>query len=225
MGGEVYHRIRNVLRMRPGDVIVVLDNSGWEYEAEIVKIGSGIVEGRIRGKRICPAEPHVRVRIFQALLKGEKFDFVLQKGTEIGVSEFIPFLSERCVARNPGREKLRRWRQILKEAAEQCGRGKIPALSEPLSFEQACRKAESPCFFLWEGEREKHILNALRELKASSSLDLFIGPEGGFSSREAEMALRSGFLPVSLGRRVLRSETAAIVAAALALYILEGRGV
>lgn len=171
-------------------------------------------------------EPTARIALYQALLKGERFEFVLQKGTEIGISDFIPLKCERCVVGEPGEAKLERWQRIIREAAEQCGRARLPRLSSLLPLEEACRNASGRRLLAWEGERGRGLKDYLKELRSNGRLEenrefsLFIGPEGGFSQREVEVAEGHGVMPVSLGRRILRAETAGLVAAAIILYEL-----
>jgi len=211
---EIAHQVYHVLRMRKGDRITLLDNSGWEYEAEIISLN----EARILGKKLSEREPKVELRLFSSLLKGEKFEFVLQKGTELGVKEFIPVISSRCQAKEPGEEKLARWRKIVKEAAEQSGRGKLPIILPPAKFEEACFLAEGIPLITWEGEKGKGLKDVLPT--SAKKVSLFVGPEGGYSAEEIETAVKTGLKPISLGGRILRAETAAIAALAAIMFHL-----
>jgi len=219
--GRQAHQIVDVLRMREGDSITVLDNTGWEYEVELERLTRGEVEGVVRGKSLAATEPGTKLTLYQALLKADKFEFVLQKCTELGVVGFVPLLCERCVPLSGMSDrKLGRWQRIIAEAAEQSRRGKLPFLKPALSFEQASQSATGPSLLAWEGERSSGLHETLRGLKAKglSSLNLFIGPEGGFSPSELEFARGHGITPVTLGQRVLRAETAGLVAASAILY-------
>lgn len=111
--GEPAYQIVNVLRLEPKEHIAVLDNSGWEYEVEIEEVSSELVEGKVVGKVLGWGEPRIKVTLYQALLKTDKFEIVLQKGVELGVSVFVPFVSERCVVRKPGEDKVARWERII----------------------------------------------------------------------------------------------------------------
>jgi len=221
--GPLAHQIGRVLRMRPGEGVIFLDNSGWEYPAELVEVGRQ-VRARVTGRHLGLHEPHVKITLCQAILKGDRFEWVLQKGTEIGVVEFVPLLSDRCVAGNLESAKARfdRWQKILLEAAEQCGRSKMPQLRPVLLFAQACEQVgrESLRLFPYEGEREQTLRPLLHPPAGSRpfSVTLFIGPEGGWSPGEVIVARRYGLVPVSLGRRILRAETAGLVAATAILY-------
>lgn len=216
--GELVHQLRDVLRLQGGDHIEVLDDSGWEYEVAVVEVTKDHVTGAICGKRAV-AEPGTRITLYQALLKGNKFEFILQKCTELGVSAFVPMMCERCVAAHPTDKKEGRWQRIIAEAAEQSGRGKLPRLEPALPFEQACRSVTGLSLLAWEGENTAGLRPALRgETKSPLAVNLFIGPEGGFSPAEVELTQHCGIMPVTLGRRVLRAETAGLVAATAIFY-------
>ena len=219
--GKLVHQMRNVLRLGAGDHITALDNSGWEYEVELRKVDSSKVEGRVISKSLAVAEPGTKITLYQALLKGSNFELVLQKCTEIGVSGFVPVICERCVAGEPDSKRLSRWRSIIREAAEQSGRGKLPVLHNPLGFIEACKSASGMALLPWEGERARGIGDVLRSRKKTENatvFSIFVGPEGGFSPHEVEFAQSCGIVPVSLGRRILRAETAGLVAVAITLY-------
>lgn len=221
--GGLVHQIRDVLRLQAGDRIAVLDNSGWEYEVGLEKMSKELIEGKIYGKRHL-AEPGTEINLYQALLKGTKFELVLQKCTEIGVSGFVPVVCERCVARYPSDKKMERWHRIIAEAAEQSGRGKLPELKLAISLQQACRSAGGSSFIAQGGGTAPGLRSILRSKPFTkvrdgfATVNLLVGPEGGFSPPEMELASRCGIIPVSLGRRVLRAETAGLVAATAILY-------
>jgi len=168
-------------------------------------------------------EPSVRLVLYQALIKGQRFDWVLEKGTELGVAAFVPAVSGRSQVRpsQASSARLERWRRVIVEAAEQSGRSRLPGISLPLPFEEACAAGAGFRILPWEGEREVSLgdLLAAQQL-AVPAVSLFIGPEGGFPLDEVQLARRQGVRTVSLGRRVLRAETAAIVAVALVLHEL-----
>lgn len=218
--GKQVHQLKDVLRLRAGDHIAVLDNTGGEYEVEIIEMSRDHVTGVIYSKRYIE-EPKTKVTLYQALLKGNNFELVLQKCTEIGVSSFVPVQCERCVARTPDDKKQERWRKIIAEAAEQSGRGKLPTLEPVLDFRQACQTATNLSLLAWEGEAASELRPLLQSEAASitrHSINLFVGPEGGFSPAEVELARNCGIIPITLGKRVLRAETAGLVAATAILY-------
>lgn len=218
--GSQAHQIAHVLRLKPGDRFTVLDNTGFEWEAVLLDAGSDRVRGRIEGRRRCDSEPGLSVSLYQALLKGDRIETVLQKGTELGVSEFILFESTRCVARAPRPMRLERWRAIVTEAAEQSRRGRVPPLHGVMRFDEACRGISGAAIMPWEGERRQGLREALQALRSSAGgkVAVFIGPEGGFADAEVELARRRGILPVSLGKRILRAETAGIAVVSAVLY-------
>lgn len=219
--GKPVHQIRNVLRLEAGDHITVLDNSGWEYEVELQKVDSARVESKVISKSLAAGEPRTKITLYQALLKGGNFEFVLQKCTEIGVAGFVPLICERCVAGEPDSKRLSRWRSIIREAAEQSKRGKLPILHEVTSFNKACQSASVISLLPWEEERSKGIregLGSLSKAENSPEVNIFVGPEGGFSRSEVEFARSCEIVPVSLGHRILRAETAGLVAATITLY-------
>lgn len=220
------HRLRNVLRLQRGDAVIFLDNSGWEYETVLQQLEAGLIVGEIQQKRLCPSEPRTKITLHQAMLKGDHFEWVLQKGTEVGISAFLPILSERCIildAQQVSGRKLERWRRIIQAAAEQSGRGRLPPLQPltllPAAYEQI-RRSGGLALIPWEEETRplKEVLQEVGREQRPFNVSLFIGPEGGFSAEEIQTAQDYGIIPVSLGPRVLRAETAGIVAAALILY-------
>jgi len=211
-------QLRQVLRLQAGDQVIVLDNSGWEYRVELEEMGKAAVRGIIRERRPSRGEPGLKITLFQALLKGDRLEFVLHKGTELGIAAFVPLRSQRCIAQGPTPAKYGRWRRIIAEAAEQSGRGRLPALEPLQDFPQACRSAPGLALIPWEGERGMSLRQALEKCPGSKQVSLFIGPEGGFTSAEIELARSCGLLSVSLGERILRAETAGLVAATVILY-------
>jgi len=217
------HQIRHVLRMNEGEHIIVLDNTGFEYEVELSTVGKDKTAGTIVEKRRSPGEPLSRLTLYQSLMSRDKFEFVLQKCTEVGVSRFVPVVTERSVVRDTAvkESKLRRWRTIIMEAAEQSGRGLIPELRVPIEYRQAIIETEEyDMSLIGCTKRGKELHGSLALVRADGHVSLFIGPEGGFTDEEVESCLEEGAMPVTLGRRILRTETAGVVASALVLYEL-----
>ncbi len=215
---EQARQISAVLRMEPGQLVIVLDNLGWEYEVELVEVEKRRVTAVIRRKHPAANEPTTRLTLYQSLLKRDNFEWVLQKGTELGITRFVPLLTERTVARLP--KKTHRWQRILTEAAEQSRRGRIPQLAEPMRFPQALANLspQQTALIPWEKANQTSLRDGLKEAK--TNISLFIGPEGGFTAEEIEQARQHNLIPVTLGRRILRAETAAIAAAAIILHEL-----
>ncbi len=228
---EIAHQVRDVLRLAPGDSIRLLDGRGGEYPAAIVEVGRKRVLVRLGAGEHVPPEPGPRVALCQGMLKGATFELVLQKCTELGIGEFIPLLSERAVAAadDLSEAKRRRWEHILAEAVEQSGGSRLPMLSQPRPLMQALASLPPGgiALFPWEETRGVSLRHALQAAIAERGgvpnvpeVRIFIGPEGGFSAGEAALAERAGAALVTLGPRILRAETAAIVATALTLDTL-----
>jgi len=233
--GPLAHRLRNVLRMRTGEHILLLDNSGWSYETELVIVDTERSTGRVVRKSLAAGEPRTKVTLYQAMLKGRKFEFVLQKGTELGLVEFVPVICQRCVMSTldmAGTDKLNRWQRIIAEAAEQSRRGRLPQLQPVSLFPQACDVARRADLSIipWEEERSLSLRELLRpddpEGKQARpfSVNIYVGPEGGLTADEIHRAERFGIIPVTLGPRILRAETAGLVAATAILYELGDLG-
>lgn len=213
--------MRNVLRLGPGDRIVALDNGGWEYEVELRRAARGSLEGTVLSRTAASGEPKTRITLYQALLKGSKFELVLQKCTEIGVAVFAPIVCERCVVSEPTASRAGRWQKIVIEAAEQSRRGMLPVIRNMAPFREACEGATGTSLLPWEGERSTAIRSCLKNAGRgddSPQVNIFVGPEGGFTVEEVKFAEACGIVPVSLGRRILRAETAGLVAASVVLY-------
>lgn len=227
--GDVARQVARVLRMSPGDEIILLDNSGSEYRVSLTGLHRDTVEGDVLSVANGRGEPSVHVTLYQGMLKGKGFEWVLQKGTEIGVTTFVPLVCRRSVPEERhDRHSARfpRWDKIVAEAAEQSGRCFLPRVEPPISFEDACDSVrDSTCVSLipWELEEATDLRSALQGTE-SQRVNIFIGPEGGFEDREIEHARSCGIRSVSLGRRILRSETAAIATLAAVLYELGEMG-
>lgn len=224
--GPLAHQLGRVLRMKPGDHITLLDNTGWAYEVELVRMTSDQAIARLVGKRQPRTEPMTRLVLYQALTREKKFDWVLQKGVELGVSAFAPLLTERGLLNRADqvRElKSERWGRIVAEAAEQSGRARLPELWPAQTMTEACAALPPNVTALIACPGESLALRDLEHAWRQSpprEVRLFIGPEGGFTDAEVALARRAGVTPISLGPRTLRTETAGLAAAAIVLYIL-----
>jgi 16S rRNA (uracil1498-N3)-methyltransferase len=222
--GPEYHHLVNVLRARPGETLVLLDNSGRAWHAKLVSMEKSAAVAQITGAAKVAAEPSVHITVAQALGRGDKFEQVVQRGTEVGASAFIPLSTERAVVRldaHTAAEKRRRWQRIAQGAAEQSGRSKIPPVAEvtPLSKLQEDFGRSAMVLLLHpDGERLSSVLRDRSGSLSGFAALLLVGPEGGFSSIEVEQARRTGARVVSLGPHTLRTETAALVAVSQILY-------
>jgi 16S rRNA (uracil1498-N3)-methyltransferase len=245
---ELAHQLGTVLRLRAGERVLLLDNSGWQYVVVLESIERDRISGTVERKQLAGGEPRTKLTLYVALLRAERFEWVLQKGTELGVSAFVPLICERSTVADAdelNERKLERWRRIVREAAEQSRRGKLPRLAPPLLFPAACEQAvrRGQALLLWEGAGVASVRQVLREkiedrgskIEDSKidprssifhprspatpfSIALLSGPEGGFTAGEFETALRYGMIAVTLGPRTLRAETAPLVAAAAIFY-------
>ncbi len=225
---ETTQQIQRVLRLRSGEKVIALDNLGWQYSVELTEVNRGRASGRVLEKSRVLSEPPVNLSMYLCLTQREKFEWMLQKCTEVGAAEFTPVLSSRSLVQNQHiyENKYSRWERIIQEAAEQSGRGKIPALNPPLDYPAAVESARGthdPCFIAWEKEHALRLPTALRVVPANGCVTLLIGPEGGLSAEEVDQAVQAGWNAVSLGPRILRMETAAVVSAALVIDWFETR--
>ena len=211
-GDDAFH-ISRALRMAKGEHITVCDMQCNEYDCVLAEFNADNVVAEIISTRKIDNEPSIKVFLFQALPKGDKLDTVIQKAVECGVYEITPFESERCVVKvkaDAEAKKTERRNRISLEAAKQCGRGYVPVVNTTVDFKTAVERA-CTCdlkIFCYEGE-EEHLLKTLLQNRGNAqSAAVFIGSEGGFSRDEVEYVLNTGMKPVSLGKRILRTETA-----------------
>ena len=222
--GPELHHLRDVLRLGRGDHVTLFDGAGREFRGRIERISPAEADiAVVEVER--PREPALRLALAAGLLKGRRTDLVIEKATELGVSRIIPLRSARTVpAADASREdaRLARWRRVALSAAKQCGRSELPSVEAPIRLAELAARIprEAARLLLWEGERRTFLEDAARALPSAQDLVVVVGPEGGFSDEEIAFARDEGFRVVGLGGgRVLRSETAAIVAAALCQFL------
>ncbi len=220
-GDEVRH-IRRVLRLKAGDEIVVFDGEGKEYEGTIVEENPISVVVRVQNILSSKREPHLEITFAQSLLKGEKMDYLIQKATELGIKELIPFYSSRSIPHLEKASRLRRhhrWEKIAIEASKQCGRGVIPVIKPLQEYSEMLQTVSSDSLrlILWEkeGTRLKEVLGRTEE---KTKVFFIVGPEGGLSQEEVEQAKKTGFIPITLGERILRAETASLCLLSILQY-------
>lgn len=211
--GEDAHHIGRVLRMKVGDDITVCDGEGQDYLCCITAFSKEAVTCRVKESFLCPAEPHLSLTLYQCLPKAGKMEQIVQKAVELGATRIVPVLSHRCVARA---EKTERWQKVAHEAAKQCGRGILPCVAPCMDFDLAvaelCRC--DAAIFPYEGARSGALLPLNPGL---SSVGIMIGPEGGFEESEAKKASGAGASIVTLGKRILRTETAGAAVIAIVM--------
>jgi 16S rRNA (uracil1498-N3)-methyltransferase len=225
---KVAHQVRTVLHLQVGEQLVLLDNSGDEALSIITGSERSGVEVQVQERRAGKSESPVQIILCQGLLKSARFEWILEKGTELGVSTFVPILCRRSMSglEDAGPAKIQRWLRILQEATEQCGRARLPKLLpiRPLMHALNDIPVGALALMPWEEEHSLSLHHALRHTtarKAPLTVVLFIGPEGGLLAEEVHLAQRHGVLPVTLGPRILRAETAALAAVSCVMYELE----
>ncbi|CAM4265824.1 16S rRNA (uracil(1498)-N(3))-methyltransferase [Paenibacillus tarimensis] len=228
-GDDARHIVR-VMRMKEGDEVIVSDGAGREALAVLRRLSPELVEAEVAEFRPVTGEPAWSVTIAQSLPKGDKMELVIQKGTEIGAASFLPFESERMIVQYDAKKegkRLERWRKIAKEAAEQAHRSMIPDVEPVCSWKQLTARMSGydAVLFCYEragGSASSGLRGLLRDLAsldaARPRLLIVVGPEGGFTEREAEEAEAAGARLVGLGPRILRTETAAMVALTCIMY-------
>lgn len=224
------YKISNVLRLRENDQIVLLDGKGLVYNAQISSVFSRSVQCRLLSRCSVSTEPNLQITIAQSLLKGPKFDYALQKNTEIGVYEFILLTTDRTVIKleksvvmRESDRKADRFQKIVESAAQQSERGIVPLVKEVISLEELCKQnlalydLKLVCLERTQTKSGiKEVLNSIQD--KIQKVIVLIGPEGGFSESESKLALSSGFTPVSLGKRIFRSETVGTVISSILFF-------
>ncbi|UCE70808.1 MAG: 16S rRNA (uracil(1498)-N(3))-methyltransferase [Nitrospiraceae bacterium] len=250
--GDNARHLSLVLRINPGESIIVFDGQGYRYECTVQKVHKKEIIALLNKKEPYSVESPLSIILAQGIAKGEKMDLIVQKSTELGVSKIIPLVTERTEVRHT--QKVERWRKIAHSASQQSGRDRVPEITEPMKMDhflsvipakagiqkkgwipdQAClsgrqgrndKKRQSRLIdnrylglILSESHSEKNLKQLLCDLKDISEITLLVGPEGGFSKEEVGTAVDKGFLEVSLGPRILRTETAPIAAISIIQY-------
>jgi len=225
--GENARHISRSLRMRAGDVVTLCDGECNEYLCRLDSFTDTQVLASVVEKRFCESEPPYRVTLMQCLPKSDKMEYVIQKSVELGVHRIIPVSSSRCIVKldkDSAVRKIQRWQKIADDAAGQCGRGILPKIEMPMDLLSALNAAQEADLrmFLYEGEGEKTISDVLSSCE-ESVLDIYvlIGSEGGFSEEEAALARENGFVITTLGKRILRTETAPLCVLSIISAFLE----
>ncbi|MDE0040630.1 MAG: 16S rRNA (uracil(1498)-N(3))-methyltransferase [Candidatus Poribacteria bacterium] len=218
------HHLLNVLRLKPGDNVQIFDGEGASYIARLRDTESFPAIASIQDHQFHPPIPP-HITLFQAIPKSDKMDLIVQKATEIGVDEIVPMTCQRSIPKRGGnvqQKRQDRWVRIAIEASKQCGRPRFPKMLPPRTIGECYEQAKNcklPLLF-WENEVKHNIKDVLRSHPHIESIGLFIGPEGGFSDVEVNEAMDNGCIPAAFGGNTLRTETAAIIAVAIAVYEL-----
>ena len=221
-GDDVKHIVR-VLRMEAGDEVIVCDGTGRALRTELTELGDGTVTGRIVEELSAQPESPVKITLAQGLPKGDKMDLIIQKGTETGIARFLPLSMSRCIVQYDDKKEQKRrerWQKIAKEAAEQSHRNIVPDVANGMTFKQLMNDLGRYDLVLvpYEMEKARGLRDVLEEHPEAREVCVVIGPEGGIADEEIEMALRAGAVPVTLGPRILRTETAGLFVAACVAY-------
>ena len=223
LGGAELEHMRKVLRFGVGDPVVLFDDEGGEHEGTIASYSTGAAEIAIARSSRPERESPLAVTLAQALGKGDKLDFIVEKATELGVAAVVPFVCRRTVPkleRDVAARRRERWRRIALGAAKQSGRTRVPEVHELVDFTTVVHSSPFDLKILfWENEQGRGLRRLHAEVPRAASLLLVVGPEGGFTADEAALATENGFHSVGLGQRILRTETAAVAAVALAQFL------
>jgi 16S rRNA (uracil1498-N3)-methyltransferase len=221
--GEELAHLRRVMRLGPGDRLTVFDDTGWEHEAVIRSLSADRGDIDILRSYRPERESSLQITLALGLIKGEKTDFVVEKATELGVQTLVPFISSYTVPKLNDRKietRTERWQRIALSAAKQCGRTVVPEILTLCEFQELVKQPWADTLKLLCWEKEGPTLRQVYETdRDARGILLVIGPEGGFSSEEADKALQAGFRSVHLGRRILRSETAALAALSVVQFL------
>ena len=216
--------IKKVLRICVGDTITVCDGSGRDYTAKVSDIDENQVLCEIVESKKCDTEPKIKITLFQGLPKASKMDYIIQKNTELGICEITPVAMSRCVVKLENKKaeekKTERWQKISAEAAKQSGRGIIPTVNMPVTFDDVIKSVENfdLVFAPYECEEETRLRDIVEAHPDAENIAFIIGPEGGFDPVEIEKLKKTGIKTVTLGKRILRTETAAEAVISMLMY-------
>ena len=221
--GDVSH-ISRVLRMSEGDTLLLCDGKGFDYDAEITEIRPDEIICKIIEARKSSTEPNIEVTLFQGLPKASKMEYIIQKTTELGISRIVPCKLSRCVVKlengKAEAKKIDRWQKIAESAAKQSGRGIVPEIAPAASIDEAIAQLKECdiAFAPYECEETQSLKDVLTSVDAPAKIGFIIGPEGGFDISEIEKLHAAGIKTVTLGRRILRTETAGDAVLAMTMY-------
>lgn len=225
-GSDVNH-IKNVLRMKIGEEILVSNGNDREYTCALSEIEEDQVVATIQDIDGPARELPIKVTLFQALPKGDKMETIIQKMVELGVYEVVPVSTKRCIVKLDDKKaeaKTKRWNAISESAAKQSKRGIIPQVLKPITYKQALEQAKKMDMVLIpyeEAENMEKTREIISTIKPEMSIGVFIGPEGGFASEEVESAIEMGAKDITLGKRILRTETAGMALMSVLMFAME----
>lgn len=216
--------IKKVLRIGVGDTVTVCDGAGMDYTAKISEISETSVRCEILESHKCDTEPRISVTLYQGLPKASKMDYIIQKNTELGINAITPVAMSRCVVKLENKQaeakKTQRWQKIAYEAAKQSGRGIIPEVGMPMTFDEVIEatKNDDLVFAPYECEEETHLYDVIEKAQNAKKISFIIGPEGGYDPIEVEKLRNAGVKTITLGKRILRTETAAEAVLSMLMY-------
>ncbi|RJQ22803.1 MAG: 16S rRNA (uracil(1498)-N(3))-methyltransferase [Nitrospiraceae bacterium] len=223
--GEQARYLSLVLRIRPGNRLIIFDGSTYKYICKVLHVHKKEITAVMVNKEPYTAESPLSITLAQGLPKSDRMDLIIQKSTELGVKKIVPLITGRSQVRHTA--KTDRWRKIALAASQQCGREKITGIDDPVEFEKFLYNPPFPLFsgiIFSEEQKEQNLKRILAGLKDVENIVLLIGPEGGFSEEETEAAVGKGFITASLGPRILRTETAPLSAISIIQYELGDMG-
>ena len=226
IGSDVNH-IKNVLRMKKGETILISDGEDREYVCTIDELENEQVRAKIEDVNGVAKELPIKVTLFQALPKGDKMETVIQKMIELGAYEIVPVFTKRCIVKLDNKKavsKTKRWNSIAESAAKQSKRGIIPEVSMPVTYKEALKMAEAMDMVLIpyeNAENMAHTRQVVSQIKTGMTVGIFIGPEGGFAEEEVEQAINIGAYDITLGKRILRTETAGMALMSVLMFETE----
>lgn len=221
------NHIKNVFRYKVGDVLTLCDGEGTDYKAVIEEENSEFIRAKIIESYETNSEPSVNITLYQGIPKATKMDLIIQKNVEIGINRIVPVICERTIvkfnSKKDEEKKVERWQKIAKEASKQSGRGIIPTIEEPIKLKDALNRCSNYDLAIipYEKEFDNTLKSVLRENTKAKEICIFIGPEGGFSEQEIELAKQNNVIPVTLGNRILRTETASFYSTSIIIYELD----
>lgn len=222
--GEDAKHIKTVLRKKEGEELIVCDGEGVDYVCSISCFEENKIIADIIDKQLCQAEPPIKITLFQGLPKADKMELIIQKCVELGIDTIVPVETERSIVKLNKKEykKIERWQKIAEAAAKQSGRGKIPQIGNVLTFEQALQysKKLDKSIIPYEKEQKRNLKEFIKKFQGKS-IGVFIGAEGGFSEQEIKKAIEHNVQPITLGKRILRTETAGMITVAILIYEIE----
>lgn len=225
--GSSLHYISNVLRMKEGDIFTGFDGSGYEYEIEITSRDKRFLKGEIlKAEKMMDVEPLFNIVLFQSIPKGSKMDKIIGEVAQLGVKKVYPVISNRVVPhidKESIQHKKGRWKRLAAEASKIAGMETVMDIVEPIGFEEAVKLSADVKIIFWEKATTslRDVIKHFPELKKGANIHIFIGPEGGYGDEEIALAQRYDVLSASIGKRILKVETASVIAVALTLYELE----